>query len=145
MRRSISQVWCFLRADGTVGKVLSEQDVPSNVIDSWPAEADNEAWWDEIQQSGKGRKYLGHLAAAIGDGRNPEWFVSARALRIALHRLDKLSEVEAIIRSLPYEWSIVWEYATEFNRFHPMVAQIGQAVDLDDDQLDQIWELAEQV
>jgi hypothetical protein len=145
MKRSVSQVWCFLHANGTVGKVLHEQDVPTNVVDSWPAEADNESWWDEIQQTGKGRKYLGHLAKAIGDGRVPEWYVSARALRLAMYQLDKLGEIETIIKSLPQEWSITWEYATQFNRFHPMVTQIGRAVNLDDDQLDQLWELAEQL
>jgi hypothetical protein len=62
-----------------------------------------------------------------------------------MYQLDKLGEIETIIKSLPQEWLITWEYSTAFNRFHPMVTQIGHAVNLDDDQLDQLWELAEQL
>lgn len=51
--------------------------------------------------------------------------VSSMALRLALHRMGKLSDVEAIVGGDP-ELSIMWEYATHINSQNPLVAQVAQ-------------------
>lgn len=54
------------------------------------------------------------------------------------------SQVTATIASMPAgpdkdKAQIEWEYATTFNRMHPLIATVGAALGLNDTQIDAMW------
>ena len=75
--------------------------------------------------------------------------VTARQARLALLQEGLLSTVEAAIESLEEpmktQAKIEWEYATEVNRFSPMVEMIGTACGLDSQQLNELFAKASQI
>lgn len=61
-----------------------------------------------------------------------------------------LEQVEAAIAAIedPQQReiaSIEWEYAPEFERDHPLIAQIGAALGLTGQQIDDMWRLAQEM
>lgn len=147
---AVCTVWAWPAGqypDGTpiLDRILAQDGQrPASVPDTaWLAEQDAEAWWDEIHQTGKGRRWLKPLADLIGDGRQPEWKVSARQLRQALRRVGLRDTVESAIQSQGGELLDWWEYSIEINRYHPLVAQMCAQLNLSDAQVDDIWALAE--
>jgi len=72
--------------------------------------------------------------------------ITARQLRLALLSLGVTgAQVEAAISDMPVPDAereaarIEWEYATSFYRQHPLVAQIGAALGMTEDQVDTAW------
>lgn len=64
--------------------------------------------------------------------------LTARQLRLAL--LDYLDAVESIIAaSGDKALQIEWEYATTFERLHPAIVSIGDALGLTAEQIDAMW------
>lgn len=64
--------------------------------------------------------------------------LTARQLRLGL--LDYLDQVEQIIaNSDDRALQIEWEYATEFERNHPAIVSIGEAIGLTPEQIDAMW------
>jgi hypothetical protein len=84
-------------------------------------EQDPYAWWDEIKETGKGKRYLKAIADAINDGRRSDWAVSRRQLREALIRLNMLSQIESIIRQQDAIIQNWWDEGSYFERYHPMI------------------------
>ena len=60
-------------------------------------------------------------------------------MRLALHRMELLAQVQAIADADP-EASIVWEYATQIERNSPLIEALGS--DFTPDQIDDIFRAA---
>ncbi|MGI2036419.1 hypothetical protein ACRQ1B_28990 [Rhizobium panacihumi] len=74
--------------------------------------------------------------------------LTARQLRLGLvsHGV-MLDRVEASIAAIPDAQArsmaqIEWEYASQFNRDHPLIAEVGKALGLTDAQIDVMWTVA---
>lgn len=69
--------------------------------------------------------------------------VTMRQARLALLAAGKLSQVDAVIESLPEPHKsaarIEWDYSSEVQRDRPFVQQIGAALGFNDEQLDQLF------
>lgn len=68
--------------------------------------------------------------------------VSPRQIRQALTRSNLRTAVESAIASGDQDTKDWWEFATQFERQHPMVVAMGKALNQTDAQLDQLWQLA---
>ncbi|HEV7306424.1 hypothetical protein [Ensifer sp.] len=74
--------------------------------------------------------------------------LTARQFRLGLVNAGiSQSTVAAIVAELPAgpdrdKAQIEWEYATTFNRTHPLIATIGAALGLAGDQIDEMWQAA---
>jgi hypothetical protein len=76
--------------------------------------------------------------------------VTQRQLRLAMLGLGLTAEmVEAQLANLPSSQKaaalIEWEYSLDAKRDHPLIASIGQAMGLTDDQVDDIFRAAEAI
>lgn len=64
--------------------------------------------------------------------------ITARQLRLGL--LNRLDEVEALIdASGDRALQIEWEYATKFERLHPAIVSIGDALGMTPEEIDALW------
>jgi len=73
--------------------------------------------------------------------------LSARQLRIALVRAGiSAAMVEAAIGGMPAAQRekafVEWEYATEFERAHPLIVQVGASLGIDAPSIDNLWRAA---
>lgn len=74
--------------------------------------------------------------------------LSARQLRLGLVAAGILpSQVDAAISAIPDATAraiaeIEWEYASQFERNHPLIEQVGGALGLTPEQVDTMWEQA---
>ncbi|MCA1403692.1 hypothetical protein I6F26_03620 [Ensifer sp. IC3342] len=74
--------------------------------------------------------------------------LSARQIRLGLVTSGITpSQVGAVIEAMPEGADkeiarIEWEYATTFNRTHPLIASVGGALGLTEDQIDSMWTAA---
>ena len=68
--------------------------------------------------------------------------VSPRQIRQALTRANLRTTVEAAIAAGDQDTKDWWEFATQFERQHPMVVAMGKSLKQTDAQLDQLWQLA---
>ncbi|WP_457660263.1 hypothetical protein [Sinorhizobium medicae] len=74
--------------------------------------------------------------------------LSARQIRLGLVSNGfALAQVTASIEAMPEgvekeTAQIEWEYATTFERMHPLIAMVGAALGLADDQIDAMWAAA---
>lgn len=74
--------------------------------------------------------------------------LTARQLRLGLLKAGiSPSTVTVTLAAMPAgpdrdEAQIEWEYATTFNRMHPLIATVGAALDLTDTQIDTMWNAA---
>jgi hypothetical protein len=57
--------------------------------------------------------------------------IDARRLRLALHQLDLLENLEAAIATLGKAAQIDWEYATEIKEDYPLVLALANNLGLD--------------
>ena len=64
--------------------------------------------------------------------------ITARQLRLAL--LPRLDDVESLIEaSGDRALQIEWEYATTFERLHPAIVSIGDALGMTPEEIDALW------
>lgn len=74
--------------------------------------------------------------------------LSARQLRLGLVGGGiALSSVEGAIAAIPDEQAkavaeIEWQFASQFDRDHPLIEQVGTALGLTSEQIDSMWEAA---
>ncbi|MDK1493364.1 hypothetical protein QN219_25505 [Sinorhizobium sp. 7-81] len=74
--------------------------------------------------------------------------LSSRQIRLGLVSSGfTLAQVSAIIEAMPdgadkETARIEWEYATTFNRTHPLIGSVGVALGLTDEQIDTMWTAA---
>jgi hypothetical protein len=148
---TVVQVWAWISGQDQYGNPiiekmpLSESETPP-AEGAWQAEQLAEAWWDEIQQTGKGRKYLKYLAEAINDGRVPSWPVSPKQIRLALNRLGLRTLIEnCVANSNDQDLKDYWEYSDYIDRYHFLVEQYAIQLGLTTKQVDDIFELAEKL
>lgn len=72
----------------------------------------------------------------------PPAVVSPRQIRQALTRANLRVMVEAAIAAGDQDVKDWWEFATQFERIHPMVVTMGEALGQTDAQMDALWTLA---
>ncbi|QZP07777.1 hypothetical protein [Caenibius sp. WL] len=65
--------------------------------------------------------------------------VSRRQALLALEGAGQLDAVEALVAQLPRSAQIEWANATEFRRDHYLIAQIGTALGLTEQQIDALF------
>lgn len=68
--------------------------------------------------------------------------ITPRQVRLLLLQQGKLADVEAMIAQQGEATRITWEYALEFNRNDPLLAQLAAGLGITDEQLDQFFILA---
>lgn len=68
--------------------------------------------------------------------------VSARQLKLALLAADKLDDVESFVSAADRAVEISWEYATEFQRTHPLLIQMAAQFGMGDEDIDDIFRAA---
>jgi hypothetical protein len=148
---AVVQIWAWVSGQDQYGNPIIEkiplyESETSPTGEAWQAEQLAEAWWDEIHQTGKGRKYLKYLAEVINDGRVPSWTVSPRQIRLALNRLGLRTLIEnTIANSNNQDLKDYWEYSVYIDRYHPLVDQIAAQLGLTSKQIDDLFELAEKL
>lgn len=72
--------------------------------------------------------------------------VTPRQIRLAMHKLGILSTIESAVRNSPSdEVKIAWDYATFFYRKDPMLAAMAPALGMTEDQVDDLFILAESI
>ena len=94
----------------------------------------NAAHWHEAEASKRPEPPIEEQRAAM--------ICTPAQMRLALHRMDLLAQVQAIADS-DAEASIVWEYATQIVRTSPLIEAL--AGDFTPEQIDDIFRLAMQV
>lgn len=66
--------------------------------------------------------------------------VTARQMRIALHRMNLLNSVQIWVENADNpEVNISWEYTTEFYRDNPMVTAVKAALGKTDEEIDELF------
>lgn len=65
--------------------------------------------------------------------------VTMRQARLALLSVGLLDDVEAAVAAAGRQAQIEWEYATEVQRTHPLIAQVQQAQGLTDAEIDALF------
>jgi len=68
--------------------------------------------------------------------------VSPRQIRQALTRAGLRTQVESAVAAGDQDTKDWWEFATEFQRSHPQVIAMGEALSVTPQQLDDLWVLA---
>jgi hypothetical protein len=74
--------------------------------------------------------------------------LTARQLRLGLvNNGYSMSQVSAVIEAMPEGADketarIEWEYATTFERPHTLIATVGTALGISEEQIDTMWEAA---
>lgn len=90
----------------------------------------------------------GNAPEAHSEAPPPMPTLSARQLRLGMLGLGiSQAQVDAAIGAIPDERAraaalIEWEYATTFERSHPLIGGIAAALGMDDEQLDAAWRQA---
>lgn len=64
--------------------------------------------------------------------------ISARQARLVLLGAGLLDEIEALL-STHRAYQIEWEYATEFDRDHPLIVEIATQLGLSDEEVDNLF------
>jgi len=95
-----------------------------------------------------------NTAAFFDGGAAPSPFpaptLTARQLRLGLISAGiTLVSVEAAIAAIPDDneravASVEWQYASQYRRDHPLIAQIGMALGLQPEVIDNLWAAAAQ-
>ncbi|WP_234844820.1 hypothetical protein [Sinorhizobium meliloti] len=82
---------------------------------------------------------------SIEEIRNRMPYLTARQLRLGLVGNGySMSQVSAVIDAMPEGADketarIEWEYATTFERTHPLIATVGAALAISEEQIDSMW------
>lgn len=116
-------------ADATGNIVLAEID--GRVV-SIPVNTDNHLRRKLLMWEAAGNRIA---AAKAQDDAFPRR-ITARQLRLMLHRENLLDRVDGALSELPEPQRTVarieWEHATEFESDHQMISQLGHALGLDE-------------
>lgn len=124
--------------------VVDPLDIPEHMSD-----------WIEIKEGGIGWEYDGSTFIDPNPQvePTPEELLeqersgmrsSSAQMRLALHRLGILTQVQAIADSDP-EASIVWEYATTIERTSPLIDALGGPNGFTPEQIDDIFRTAMEI
>lgn len=71
-----------------------------------------------------------------------EYYAENARLKIALARLDLLNTINSAVSSMNGETQIWWEYVSRFNMYDVKVQSLAEGLNISQDQLKQIWNLA---
>ena len=117
----------------------AEWSIPGKISDDPDADE-----YDRLQWYGPGEKpERGEIEAIIIVPKLPP--LTARQLRLGLIAAGiSLSSVEAAIAGIEDApdreiAKVEWEYASQFERDHPLIGQVGTALGLTDEQIDAAW------
>ena len=65
--------------------------------------------------------------------------------RVALSNAGLLTQVQTAINAADEKTKLAWEYATEWRRNSPMITELGAALSLSDQQIDDLFKSAAQI
>lgn len=89
---------------------------------------------------------IDEVLASAGDAPARLPPIKARQLRLWLHGAGLLDQIPALIEALPEPRRtparIEWEYATDYEREHPLVLQLGASLGMSAAELDMAWRQA---
>jgi hypothetical protein len=69
----------------------------------------------------------------------PVTSVTPRQARLALNAAGLLASTETLIAASDQATKITWEYATTFERTNPLIVNLGAALNLTSEQIDQLF------
>ncbi|WP_244562451.1 hypothetical protein [Ensifer aridi] len=113
--------------------------------DSNDVEEHSRLLFAEAVERGEVAPYTGPTVDKIRENMRE---LSARQFRLGLVQSGlSPAQVTAAIETMPEGFDketakIEWEYATTFNRLHPLIATVGTALGLTDEQIDAMWTAA---
>jgi len=99
--------------------------------------------WIEAEYAGPGWVYSGGSFSPppVPPVPVPER-VTARQARLALNAAGLLDDVDAAIAASSREVQLTWEYATEIERSHPILAQVATGLGMTSNQMDDLFRQA---
>lgn len=103
-----------------------------------PNNAPNLVEIDNLNTSLLGHKYENGQFIPVSLNSIPH-SVTMRQARLALLAVDLLDDVEAAVASQGRAAQIEWEYATDVQRTHPLIAAVQAAKGLTDADVDQLF------
>ena len=103
-----------------------------------PFTPEEEAEWDAMEADWEANE---------PQRRRENMTVTNKQLRLALNSAGVYGDVEgAMAKSTnTTELEIHWNFSTYINRLDPWVVEVGSALGMDDDQLDELFEAAQQI
>lgn len=66
-------------------------------------------------------------------------YISPRQIRQSLNHFNLRTQVEAVVASGDQDLKDWWEFATSFDREHPLVLDMSNVLNITNEQLDEIW------
>jgi len=108
-------------------------DGPSLALDP------DSARWSEFASQSNIAPYVAPTPEEILAAERAAMICTPAQMRLALHRMDSLAQVQAIADGDP-EASIVWEYATQIVRTSPLIEALSG--DFTPEQIDDIFRAA---
>jgi len=128
-----------------------ESDLAKQAVQVWlgqeemaqaAADAAAELAASELTQDPVGVEVSGSLEITPFVASTIPSYVSMRQARLALKQQGLLATVQSNIEALPEDAQIEWEYAAQVERGSDLVATLGAALGLTEDQLDDLFKLA---
>ena len=114
---------------GSIVRSSDQSNIPSD-----PKNTDYQTYLDWVSQGGVPDPYVAQTPP-IPD-------VSPRQIRQALTRLGLRAQVEAAVAAGDSDLKDWWEFSAPFERVHPQVVAMGDALGVKPEQLDNLWNLA---
>jgi len=93
------------------------------------------------QEAGKQIQAVNGQPVAVDRIITPIMQISPRQIRMALTQLGLRNDVEAAVAAGDQDTKDWYEFSTYFDRHHPQVLAMAQALGVDDQELDALWEL----
>lgn len=113
---------------------LYHPDVAAHYDTEVPDDTQNGATWD-------GERWVNPPEPAPqGPGPAPE-ILTPRQIRMALTRAGLRQAVEEAVAAAGGDLLDWWEYSTQFERGHPLVAQMAEGLGISPEQVDGLWRL----
>lgn len=111
---------------GTVQRISDGAFIPND-----PANNDTRAYEAWVSEGGVPEPYLAPATVVTQ--------VTPRQVRLMLHSMGLLDQVNAGIDAVGGAAKITWEYATIINRNDPLLKTIGTALNLSDEQINEMF------
>ncbi|EAL5963981.1 hypothetical protein KJK83_001802 [Campylobacter jejuni] len=71
--------------------------------------------------------------------------ITIRQAKLALLEVGLLETIETMVQNAPKATQISWEYATEFERHHPLILNFQEQMNLKDEEVDKLFKRAKEL
>jgi len=102
----------------------------------------NVKWVPVLREIGtpfEGLEGVNWVIRSVDPATIPPYSITPRQCRLLLLQQGLLSDVENMIASQDEATKITWEYALEFRRNDPLLLQLGNNLNLTEEQIDQFF------